>query len=164
MNERERESERLVGRDRKGSASGGASVERTKKRSQGKLPLRRRPWTTFLIATSSRCSPRPHQHASELLRMIRTKGKQFSVDAAADAYFVTPSNHLHSHPLCHDVRLPSSLLHVKTPRVFLPLHGGQLLPPTSSSCPPPPSSLFTYYCGPSARPTPFLRATSSAFI
>jgi len=139
MREKERGWER---QGRKGNASEGASVERTKKRSQGELPSRRRPWTTFLIATSSRSSPHPHQHASELLRTIRTKGKQFSVDAAADAYLVTPSNLLHSHPLCHGVRLPSSLPHVKSPRIFLPSHGGQLLPPTSSSCPP---LLFSHF-------------------
>jgi len=137
MNERQGSSEYWESgrQSRKGSASEGASVERTKKRSQGEPPSRRRPWTTFLIATSSRSSLRSHQHASELLRTIRTKGKQFSVDAAADAYLVTPSNLLHSHPLCHDVRLPSSLSHVKSLRLFLPSHGGQLLPPTLSSCP-----------------------------
>lgn len=48
--------------------------------------------------------PSACQRAS--LWTIRTKGKQFSVDAAADAYLVTPSNLLHSHPLCRDVRLP----------------------------------------------------------
>lgn len=146
MNERERERkigiEKVAGKAGRGVASEGASVERTKKRSQGELPSRRRPWTTFLIATSSRGSPRPHQHASELLRTIRTKGKQFSVDAAADAYLITPSNLLHSHPLCHGVRLSSFLPHVKSPRVFLLSHGGQLLPPTSSSCPPPPLILL----------------------
>lgn len=94
MREREKERQRKCdGQGRKGSASRGATVERTKKRSQGEPPSRRRPWTTFLIATSSCSSPRSHQHASELLRTIRTKGKQFSVDAAAaaNAYLVTPS-------------------------------------------------------------------------
>lgn len=88
----------------------------------------------------ARLSSLSHQHASELLRAIRTKRKQFSVDAAADASLVTPSDLLHTvTPLCHSVRLPSSLPHIKSPRVFLPSHGGQLLPPTSSSYVPPAS-------------------------
>lgn len=86
----------------------------------------------------ARLSSLSHQHASELLRTIRTKRKQFSADAAADAYLVTP--------LCHSVRLPSSLPHIKSPRVFLPSHGGQLFAPYPVElCPPRLPSSFSRY-------------------
>lgn len=94
--ERERERGRIGGMGGGGRKEKGAmkvqALKEGKREAKVKPPSRRRPWTTFLIATFSRTSPFSPL-LSELFRMIRTKGKQFSVDAAADAYhYLSPSS------------------------------------------------------------------------